>query len=166
MRPGGSTMALSFDRPTLSMPQPTGLLGAIGAFLRRQGWRYQPVAGAPALASRITGRTGTWSCAIAASDDDSHVAVLTIVPVVVPVARRPAMAEYLTRLNYGLGVGSFEMDFADGEVRCKTASVVDGELSPTLMGHLLHWNVDLMDQHAAQIAEAATAPSPAEAAAP
>ena len=31
------------------------------------------------------------------------------------------MAEYLTRANFGLNIGNFEMDFDDGEVRYKTS---------------------------------------------
>lgn len=34
-------------------------------------------------------------------------------------ATRAAMAEYLTRANYGLRIGNFELDYADGEIRYK-----------------------------------------------
>ncbi len=34
---------------------------------------------------------------------------------------RPAVAEYLTRINFHLVLGAFVMDFADGEVRYKMA---------------------------------------------
>ena len=33
---------------------------------------------------------------------------------------RPVVAEYLTRANYGLKCGNFELDYRDGEVRYKT----------------------------------------------
>lgn len=42
-------------------------------------------------------------------------------PFKVPEAKRLAVAEYLTRANYGLLLGNFEMDFSDGEVRFKSA---------------------------------------------
>ncbi|MFG6332067.1 MAG: YbjN domain-containing protein [Lachnospiraceae bacterium] len=35
--------------------------------------------------------------------------------------QRPAVAEFLTRANYGLKLGNFEMDYRDGEVRYKCA---------------------------------------------
>jgi hypothetical protein len=31
------------------------------------------------------------------------------------------VCEFLTRVNYGLAAGNFELDFSDGEVRYKTA---------------------------------------------
>lgn len=34
-------------------------------------------------------------------------------------ASRDKVAEYLTRANYGLRIGNFEMDFRDGEIRFK-----------------------------------------------
>ena len=53
------------------------------------------------------------------------------------------MAELLTRVNYGLVAGNFEMDLDDGEIRYKTALALggtplteplfDGILSPNLM---------------------------------
>jgi len=33
--------------------------------------------------------------------------------------------EFLTRANYGLNIGNFEMDFQDGEIRFKTAIDVE-----------------------------------------
>ena len=32
---------------------------------------------------------------------------------------RPAVTEYLTRVNYGLDIGTFEMGYADGNVDCR-----------------------------------------------
>lgn len=32
---------------------------------------------------------------------------------------RPAIAEYITRINYGAKNGNFEMDYSDGEIRYK-----------------------------------------------
>ena len=42
-------------------------------------------------------------------------------PVRVPPERRLAVAEYLTRANYGLVMGNFEMDMNDGEVRFRVS---------------------------------------------
>lgn len=40
--------------------------------------------------------------------------------------RRTAVAEYITRVNYGLPMGCFEMDWEDGEVRYRTALDYEG----------------------------------------
>ena len=55
---------------------------------------------------------------------------LTYLPMKVEEDKRAAVAEYLTRANYGLHVGNFEMDMTDGEVRYKTTGVADENTMP------------------------------------
>lgn len=43
-----------------------------------------------------------------------------ILPFKAEESQRAAVAEYITRANYNLNVGNFEMDFSDGELRYKT----------------------------------------------
>ena len=57
---------------------------------------------------------------------------LTYLPMKVPEDKRVAVAEYLTRANYGLHVGNFEMDMEDGEVRYKTTGCADENTMPGL----------------------------------
>jgi hypothetical protein len=45
----------------------------------------------------------------------------------VPEERRMEVSHFLTRANYGLAAGNFELDFDDGEIRYKTAVQVTGE---------------------------------------
>lgn len=62
------------------------------------------------------------------------------------------VAEYLTRANYGLPLGNFEMDFSDGEVRFKTSLDVEGEeymLTPAMIKSLVYSNVLTMDRYLA-----------------
>lgn len=51
--------------------------------------------------------------------DDIAVNCYHILPVKVPEKFRPQICEYITRANYGLTVGNFEMDLHDGELRYK-----------------------------------------------
>ena len=43
----------------------------------------------------------------------------------VPASHRPAVIEYLTRINYGLIIGNFEMDLSDGEVQFRVSVDVE-----------------------------------------
>ena len=52
----------------------------------------------------------------------------SIIPIGALEIRRPAIAECITRLNYSLIDGSFEMDFSDGEVAFKMHIQVPNEL--------------------------------------
>ena len=58
----------------------------------------------------------------------------------------------MTRANYGLIIGNFEMDFSDGEVRYKTSIDVEDEdeddrLSVALIKNLVYANVLTMDRY-------------------
>lgn len=49
-------------------------------------------------------------------------------------AQRMAVAEYITRANYGLPLGNFELDLEDGELNFKNAvQVPDGVISTALL---------------------------------
>ncbi len=75
------------------------------------------------------------------------------------------MAQLLTRINYGLIIGNFEMDFSDGEVRYKTsADLRDVELIDGVFGRLVFANVRSMDRYTPAIhAMAAEGSDPDEA---
>ena len=51
---------------------------------------------------------------------DETVTCYHTAPIKVPVEQRAAVSEFITRANYGLTKGNFEMDFSDGELRYKT----------------------------------------------
>jgi hypothetical protein len=52
----------------------------------------------------------------------------------VPPHRCAEVSQFLTRANYGLAAGNFELDFEDGEVRYKTVLQIDGDaLDPTVL---------------------------------
>ena len=43
---------------------------------------------------------------------------------------RNAVMEYITRANYGLRIGNFELDLNDGEIRYKTYLQMQGDIPP------------------------------------
>ena len=58
-----------------------------------------------------------------------------------PVERRLEVSHFLTRANYGLSAATFELDFEDGEVRCKTVLHLDGgEIDVTALKKLVRTN--------------------------
>lgn len=58
------------------------------------------------------------------------------------------VAEFITRANYGMVIGNFEMDFRDGEVRYKTSVDVEGsELTYEICRQVVVTNVMLMDRY-------------------
>jgi hypothetical protein len=58
------------------------------------------------------------------------------------------IAEFLTRANYGMTIGNFELDYTDGEIRYKTSiDVTNAQLSSALIKTLVYTNVAMMDEY-------------------
>lgn len=57
--------------------------------------------------------------------ENNQVLIYTTLPTTVPENHRVRVAEFLTRANYGLIIGNFELDFEDGEVRYKATYIYD-----------------------------------------
>jgi hypothetical protein len=91
------------------------------------GWPFAEVQGAQVLVSDLSGPRGRWKFYAQAIPEHELVLLYSICPVRVPPERRSEAAQYITRVNYGLAAGNFELDFEDGELRCKTTLHVRGD---------------------------------------
>ncbi|WP_443743781.1 YbjN domain-containing protein [Sutterella sp.] len=105
-------------------------------------------------------------CRIVIDPEDDLIKCYAFLPNV-DEAHRPAVAEFITRANYGLKRGNFEFDFSDGEVRYRM--YVDcpedaGEPSDEQLGHMLVIPVGMLEQYGnAYLDVAEGRKSPAEA---
>ena len=60
--------------------------------------------------------------------------------------------ELFTRINWGLPIGGFEMDWSDGEVRVRTAMPLEqGDFTDKQFDHLFYSNLALADRYLAGI---------------
>ena len=77
-------------------------------------------------------RSEIWSFQILISVMDEPLCVLFLIrmPLAVPEEKRQAMAEAITRINYGMTLGRFEMDMSTGDLNQYSAiPVVDTTLT-------------------------------------
>jgi hypothetical protein len=124
------------------------LLDAMARFFEEDDWHNYQIEGETVLALSFKGENGQWNCFAQAREEHSQVIFYSVCPVTVPETRRHAMAEYLTRANYGLVIGNFELDFVDGEVRYKTSlDLRNADLTPGLMDPVAYANVYTMDRY-------------------
>ena len=102
----------------------------------------------PTLGFSVQGANAAWMCVVRVDEDRAIVAFFSLVADPIPEARRAAVSELFTRLNYSLPVGSFELDLDDGDARLKTSADLEDE-QPTagLMRRLLYANVAAMDYY-------------------
>lgn len=119
--------------PRRKMSAPTtALLSTIIASLDEHETSYQ-LHGDDALAFRIGWEHATHDFFMAANDETGIVSCLVPFGPRVPDARRVAVAEAVARINPRLGVGHFELDFDDGEIRYRSTVDVEGGLFVTTM---------------------------------
>lgn len=132
---------------TDSVPAST-LFETVENYLAADGWNTTHVEGDTTLQLLFQGSQSQWLCFAQVREDVQQVIFYSISPVIVPPEKRPDVAEYITRANYGLILGNFEMDFDDGELRYKTSIDVEGAvLTPELLRPLLIANLTTMDHY-------------------
>lgn len=120
----------------------------IRQFFREGQWAFVEVEGQRILQMQYQGRNGRWTCYAQGLPEEDLFFFYSVCPVNTPEAQRPLMAEFVTRANYGLRIGNFEMDFSDGEVRFKTSlDVENAQLSPALIDNLVQANLTSMDRY-------------------
>jgi hypothetical protein len=130
------------------------LLGTIRQFLEEIQFRYAPPQVIADDAGRqrfrvntgITGDRGTFKVAILGDETSKVLAFYAISPLAAPPSRVPQVTELITRINYGLSVGNFELGCDDGEVRFKTSVPTDGTpMTYSLLRTLLYTAGDMME---------------------
>ena len=116
------------------------------AFFEAESWPVMQIENRSLLGMVFQGESGTWNCYAGGSEEPEQWVFYSVCPVSAPAANRAAVAELLTRANYGLVIGNFEMDFEDGEIRYKTGIDVCGDrLTPALIRQMVYANVATMD---------------------
>lgn len=91
---------------------------AVKSIAKEAGWNIQEWKGMIKIDADSS--NGTWQTFCKILEDEKRFCYYSLCPVNVPVDKIPYLAEVLTRINYGLKVGNFEMDYDTGEIHFKT----------------------------------------------
>jgi len=117
-------------------------------FFEDDDWPFEQISDLPALRTGFSGENGRWTCYAHAREEVHQFVFYSVLPVNAPSDKLEAVAEFITRANYGMIVGNFELNFEDGEVRYKTSiDVGDADLSLVLIKQLVYPNVATMDHY-------------------
>jgi hypothetical protein len=117
-------------------------------FFDDDGWPYEQIEDEEILRLEYEGENGKWRCYANVVEDRQRFLFLSSLANYVPKLMRLEASEYLTRANFGMEVGNFEMDFSDGTVRYRTSVDVEGgELTPVMIKNLVYVNIAVMDQY-------------------
>ncbi|MBN1260177.1 MAG: YbjN domain-containing protein [Anaerolineae bacterium] len=120
----------------------------LGDYLEEDGWFPQRMGDRFIYRMGFNGKNGRVDCFAQIRIELEQFLFYVVASVKVPDAQRAAVAEFLTRANYGLRIGNFEMDFSDGDVRYKSSLDFEGtELLPTLIKNAIYPAVQTMDRY-------------------
>ncbi len=122
----------------------------LGQFLEADEWHPRRIEDKYIYRMGFTGKNGQTSCFARIMPELNQFLFYAIAPVKAPEDARPAAAEFITRANYGLRIGNFELDWNDGEVRYKSSLDFEDEvLTPQLIKNAIYPAVQTMDRYLA-----------------
>ena len=117
-------------------------------FLSQDGWAPESLPGEAMARLRVRGENGEWEAFAQAREADQQIVVYSECPLSAPADRRPEVMAFITRANFGLSIGNFELDLDDGEIRYRTSlDVKDDRLSPPLLRQLVWNNIAMLDRY-------------------
>jgi hypothetical protein len=117
-------------------------------YLDEDEWFPRRIEGKYAYSMSYSGKNGDLRCYAIIRVDLEEFLFYAVAPVKVSEEVRTAVAEYLTRANYGLRIGNFELDYADGEVRYKSSIDFEGQQMTTeLIRNTIYPAVHTMDRY-------------------
>jgi len=123
--------------------------------LDRRKWQYHRSANYPSLFSGFNGDDVLWDFNMVArqkSDGDFLLAVSSFIPNKARPERRAAVAELLSRINWELALGCFEMNHADGEIRFRTSIVLPGaDITDAIAENLVRSNLRIVEERLPQL---------------
>ncbi len=124
------------------------LSDVVQSFLEDDDWKYEKRSDRDIFLAGISAKHSSYQLVFDVKEDSSQLIIYTIVPQHVPEAYRCEISEFLTRANYGIIIGNFELDFDDGEVRYKTSIDVEGgELTPAMVHQMTLYGISTTDRY-------------------
>ena len=127
--------------PPIATPLHDELLVALG----ESGWRVYST-NAPEALVDLLGTAAVYTCRYFAAEESRTLVCTTRCPVLVPEAARDRAMQFITRANFGMFYGSFELDLDDGMLLFRTnCAVHDGALTTEMVKHMASagaWSFD------------------------
>ncbi len=118
-------------------------------FLDAQHLEYAQVENELVYQVRYPAKFIPLTCFAQIDPDWEQFAFYVLIPIQVREDLRLVIAEYLTRVNYGLRVGNFEMDFEDGELRYRSViSFKDERLTQNWIRNAILPAISTVDRYA------------------
>jgi hypothetical protein len=103
---------------------------SVAEYLTREGWEFNCSEEDGSIEMQVPTPAGHWVFIVRVSQDGKTVFFHSVCPLRAPVEYRPKVAEFLMRVNRGVYIGGFVMDFDSGEIRYETYMQADEYVDP------------------------------------
>ncbi len=125
------------------------LFETVKSFFGRDHWACQTVEGhADMLQLNHLSHNNAWTCYAHMLEDDQEFVFYSVAPMQVTVKKRWLALEYITRANYNLPMGAFEMELDELMIRFKTSIDVENDrLSQALFRGVVYSNLAVMERY-------------------
>jgi hypothetical protein len=129
------------------------IAGAVMEFLESDSWKYDWDEDRGLLKLMLSSRSKFQSFTIYISIKTNGFSQMILYPLKATEDVRDKVAEFITRANYGLYIGGFEMDYDDGEVRFRS-SLLSADTLPTTeqIKHILYVSINMAEKYANSLA--------------
>jgi len=121
---------------------------AIVEFFTEDAWLFVKTEGELILNTKFISEHGDFICVAKVLEQKSQFVFYTGFPTNIPTNKRQTIAELLTRANFGIAIGNFEMDLDEGEVFYKVGIDIENEqLTPALVENMVYACVFTMEKY-------------------
>jgi hypothetical protein len=125
----------------------SSLIESVVEYFQADEWPIE-LANNNVIRTAFRGENGQWACHGWVREQEAQFVFYSLCPVNVPENKFAELSEFITRANYGMVIGNFEMDYTDGEVRYKTSIDIEGSaLTIELCRQMVMPNIMLMDRY-------------------
>ncbi len=138
----------SFSELKKEFDRDDSIFEEVADYFESEGWSFVKGKDKSSLRLQHRGQNGQWKCLAVVKEKEQEFVFYSICPLTASETQKLAVAEFITRINYSLTVGNFDLDFATGTIRYKTSINVAGDyLSYEIIGNLVKGNIAAMDKY-------------------
>lgn len=121
------------------------ILDRVAGFFTLEEWPFEPVDGQTILHLTYRDEHAEFDCYAQSLEAEQQFLFYSLAPFMVPDDRMAATSELITRINYGLPIGNFELNHHGGELRYKTSIDLGAEeLTHSMIEPVVGANLSVM----------------------
>lgn len=126
----------------------SSILDELIDFFEQDDWLFDIIDDPPGIRTTFFRKSDRWSCEAYVREERGQCVFYSIFPVHVPAEKLDSVAEFITRANFGMIIGNFELNYEDGQIRYKTSIDVKGDrISYPLIRQMVYANCSTMGNY-------------------